>query len=480
MRLDPPVATSAVPASSEAPPVSTAPEQAQPDDDPVDGGDRGDPTGVGVGDALFPNAGNPGIDVEHYDVVLSYDPGSDDVTGTVEIDLTTTDARDEITLDIGDDLTVASIELDGSPIEFASEPPELHLQLGRTVVAGERLRLRVSYAGDPNPTSAPYGLDAGWVDTPGGSFVLNEPVAARTWLPCNDHPSDKATWSFSITVPAGMTAVANGALTEHRTTEGGELWVWEQDEPMATYLVQLLTGDYELVEQPAVDGVEIVHAVLADDRDRMQQYFDLTDDMIRFFEPLFGPYPLDRYGIAITDSFPGLAMETQGRSMFSRDDFLFDDGYVTELLLSHELAHQWFGNAVTPARWRDIWLNESFATYGQWLWLAGGDPAALEGMAEAALEQRSFIDAATGDPTAANMFDFAVYDGGAVVLHALRKVVGDDAFFAILQTWVADNTGTSRTTGDFIAHVERSSPGFPASFWNEWLYARDLPGTYPG
>lgn len=443
------------------------------------GGNPGETAPDGVGDALFPDAGNPGLDVGHYDVTLAYDPATDDLAGTVQIDVTLTEAREAITLDIGDDLDITSVELDGTAIEFSVEPPELRLSLGHTFESGSTVRLTVAYTGDPEPLDDSYGLDFGWVDTAGGSFVLNEPNGARTWLPSNDHPSDKATWTFRITVPAGQTAVANGALAEHRTVADGELWVWDQVEPMATYLVLLLTGDYELVEEPAVDGTEIVHAVLAADREAMQPYFELTDDMIRFFEPLFGPYPLDRYGLAMADSYSGLAMETQGRSMFSRDDFASGDPYITELLLSHELAHQWFGDAVTPARWQDIWLNESFATYGQWLWLADGSADAVDEMARAALEQRSFLPGATGEPTESELFGFNVYDGGAVVLHALRKSIGDEAFFATLRSWVAENVGTSRTTDDFIAHVEAANPSLLQTFWADWLYAETVPASYP-
>jgi aminopeptidase N len=220
--------------------------------------------------------------------------------------------------------------------------------------------------------------------------------------------------------------------------------------------------------------------VLRADRQRVQPYLDSIDDQIDFFDDWFGPFPLDRYGIAITDSFSGLAMETQGRSLFSRDDLDGEAGYLQEMLLSHELAHQWFGDAVTPLQWRDIWLNESFATYGQWMWLEHARLGRLEDEAEHSLDLRhSQRGNPTGLPDERDLFGFNSYDGGAVVLHALRRTIGDDGFFALLQRWVRDNNGTSRSTQDFIALAEEVSGLDLDQFFDDWLFARELPAEYP-
>ena len=470
---------------STQPPSTEPPTTGPPSTDPpttglpATGPSGGTSDGDGVGDVLYPNAGNPGIDVQHYDVALRYDPESDEVAGTVTLDLVITEERTGITLDIGSDVTVESVTLDGVDAAAAVDEPELRIDLGRPVTAGETIAVAVTYRVDPDPIAGAFGLESGWFDTPGGSFVLNEPDAARSWLPSNDHPSDKATWRFTITVAPGLTAVANGVLVEHRAEADGDVWVWQQDDPMATYLVLLLTGDYEILDGSPVGDTSIVNVALRDDVERMQPYFDLHDDMIEHFEALFGPYPLTSFGAAFTDSFPSLAMETQGRPLYSRDDFPGVVGPGQELFLAHELAHQWFGNAVSPARWQDIWLNEGFATYGQWMWVDGVDGADLDRTAQNALEIRAMIPGSTAMPTEAELFSFTVYDGGAIVLHALRRVLGDDAFFATLRSWVADNTGMSRTTEDFVAHVEAENPGFDDDFWDAWLYTDRPPSSYP-
>ena len=160
-------------------------------------------------------------------------------------------------------------------------------------------------------------------------------------------------------------------LVEERAGADGTTWVWEQDEPMATYLVQVLIGPYYVLDGGAAGEVPLVQRRASPTTSsRCSRTSTHGRRQIAFFEPTFGPYPLDRYGLAFVDSVPGLAMEHQGRSLFSREDFPGGTpDPIAQLLLSHELAHQWFGNAVTPADWSDLWLNESFATYAQWLWL---------------------------------------------------------------------------------------------------------------
>jgi aminopeptidase N len=212
----------------------------------------------------------------------------------------------------------------------------------------------------------------------------------------------------------------------------------------------------------------------------MQPYFDRTAAQLAYFEGLFGPYPFEAYGLAFTDSDPGLAIETLGRSMFSRADFPGDVSERTEMFQSHELAHQWFGDAVTPTSWADLWLSESFATYGQWLWLDHTGRLDLEQTADAALAARQASGEATGRPSRPDLFGFERYDGGAVVLHALRKEVGDDAFFTILRRWVADNAGTSRTSADFIALATQVAGHDLGGFFRTWLYSPRPPSRFPG
>ena len=431
----------------------------------------------GLGDELYPPLGNPGYDVQHYDVDLTYDGDSQQLDAIVGIDLIASEARDEFTLD-ATFTGVESVVVDGAPAPFVEDSPELRISLPEPWAAGDEARVEITYSIIAGPEVGADLFPIGWFDTPGGSYVLNEPDGARSWLPSNDHPSDKATFRFVIHTAPGITGVANGLLVEHTVDAAGETWVWDNPDPTATYLLLVLTGDYEIIEGVGPDGLPLLSVVLAKDRTVTQPYIDTIESQIDFFDDFFGPYPLSTYGLAITDSFGGLAMETTGRSLFSREDFSNGVvGYTQDLLLAHELAHQWFGDAVTPAVWKDIWLNESFATYAQWMWLAEVGYATVDEQASDALRRRD--GRSTAEPTADDLFGFNSYDGGATILHALRLTVGDDNFFAILRAWVAENSGTSQTTADFIALAERVAAQDLTEFFDTWLFAVSVPAVFP-
>lgn len=456
---------------------STPPPTASPSTDPPAPPTTLPDVDDGVGDELFPTLGNLGIDVQHYDATFRYDPSTADLDGVVTLTIEAERDLSAFSLD-STAPQVSGVELDGEPVDFREDDPKLRITPREPIAAGTRFEVAIAYRVRAGTRPSPTGFDTGWFTSGEGSFVLNEPDGARHWMPSNDHPSDKATYRFTITVPAGFTAVANGALVEHTTGADGETWVWDETDPMTTYLILLLTGDYELVEGTGPGGLPLLSVVLRRDREAAQPFIDGIGRMIEFFEPLLGPYPLARYGLAITDSFGGLAMETQGRSLFSRDDFVGSGSrFVRELLLAHELVHQWFGNAVSPARWTDIWLNESFATYGQWLWLDHLRLTTVEQEAEAALAGRSPRSIAT--PPVTEMFGFNSYDGGAATLHALRLTIGDDAFFALLQRWAADNYGESRTTADFVALAEQVAGADLTAFFDEWLFSDRPPRSFP-
>ncbi|MEM9040352.1 MAG: M1 family aminopeptidase, partial [Actinomycetota bacterium] len=226
--------------------------------------------------------------------------------------------------------------------------------------------------------------------------------------------------------------------------------------------------------------IPVTHLVPRGELDRFGPAIDTVDERLRFFEDRFGPYPLAGHGLAFVEGFNGGAMETQGRSMFPADLAWEDpDDVLTELLLAHELAHQWFGNAVSPGDWGDIWLNESFATYVQWMWFDEIGIQPIEEPARLNLASRQAPGAPTGAPGVDGMFGYTVYDGGAPVVHALRLIVGDDVFFEILQTWIDVYAIGSASTADFIAVAEEVSGEELSSFFDLWLYSATLPDEYP-
>lgn len=482
-------ATSAVPDTSE---VADAPDVSETDPPPDE---LRDPS-LGVGDELFPDLGSSDVDVVSYHVELDIDPGAETVDGSVDVVARVASDIESVPLDqVG--LDVTETRVDGLVVEFETTETELLVDVPddardssdpASPEASEiELFITVDYSFRPDLATSDFVLPTGWFANPdtGESYVLNQPDGARLWMPSNDHPSDKATWTFDVTVPDGFVAVANGELAGRPSGGLERPWSWREDEPMSTYLAQLIVGDYEIVvPDPLVSGdddeIGLTYVVPAGERERFSEAFASVGEQIAFFEERFGPYPLSRYGLAFVADLTSVAMETQGRSMFGTSDFPTETlGYLQHLLLAHELVHQWFGNAVSPADWSDIWLNESITTYGQWLWLDEIGLQPIDSHAAAVLEQRQAPLGSTGDPERDEMFSFVVYDGGAAVVHALRLTVGDDAFFEILQRWIAEHLGTSQSTESFIDLAEEVHGGDLTDFFDDWLFADVLPPEYP-
>ena len=194
---------------------------------------------------------------------------------------------------------------------------------------------------------------------------MAEPDAAHSWFPTNDHPRDKATYTFRITVPEAVIAAANGTLVETVPTAEGATWVWEMNDPMAPYLATIVVGDFEIVEDKGsteVAGVPVRNVLPAHLAAAPPVAVQRQGEMIVFLADLFGPYPFATYGIAVVDNFPA-ALENQTLSVFGAG-LESNEGVII-----HELAHQWFGDGVSTNTWEDIWLNEGFASYAEWLWL---------------------------------------------------------------------------------------------------------------
>jgi aminopeptidase N len=456
--------------SASSPGVSVAPATPSPAQ-----GTKGAP---GVGDALFPNLGNGGYDVQSYDVSLSPDPASGVLTATVKITAVATQALSSFDLDLVG-MTVDSVAVDGRRAAWSRSASELVVQPAAAVTDRSTFIATVSYHGVPGADRDPTGVEVGWIRTgPQSWYVMNEPDGAREWLVSNDHPSDKASFTFHITVPRGLTAVANGDLVSTKDQGDRTTWSWHEAAPMATYLTQVAIGDYELHDGTGPHGLRIQDAVLRKDASAVQPCIAHDAELIAGFEPLFGPYPFTSYGALVGDSMPGLAVEQQTRSMFSASDLLH--GCPT-IVLAHELSHQWFGDAVSPARWQDVWLNEGFATFAETVDTLQSDPARyttlLDDMRDAVASSRS-VDGPPAMPTRASLFGNAVYSGGAVALEALRREVGSDTFFAILRTWVKRYDGKSVTTSDFVAVASEVAGHDLSAFMQPWLYGSAVP-QYP-
>jgi aminopeptidase N len=433
---------------------------------------------AGVGDLLYPGLGNGGIDVIHADLSLAWSPKSGTLTGTAVLQIEATKALTSFNLDFSG-FQLDGVTVNGADAETNRQAGELTITPASVLPTG-RFEIRVEYHGKPEHGLDTVGRPLGWLATAGGAYTLAEPGGASFWFPTNDHPSDKATYMLHVVVPEPLTAVANGHLVEVITVEGGRRFTYEAAEPMASYLVLVAIGTYSITEETTSTGLKLreVEPVWWP---KKGEYLAVTAEMVEFYSGLFGPYPFDSYGVLLTDSVRDLAMETQTLSMFSAADMHGVRG-DDEAFLAHELAHQWFGDAVSPIRWNDVWLNESFATYADWLWSYRDNPAGLDNLAEqnrrSAASDRA-TRGTTGHPRPASLFGRQVYNGGAIVLHALRREVGDEQFFTILQTWFTRYRYKSAGTEDFIAVASETVGRDLTEFLTLWLDGSTLPPFPP-
>ncbi len=426
------------------------------------------PGPAGLGDALFPQLGNSGYDVQHYDLDLSVDVPGNTITATATISATALTALDSFHLDLKG-LIVSSIEVNGEPVPFTREGGELIIDPPTTLAEGERFTTTVAYGGEPEPRSLPQLGDIGWINRDDTIVVVSEPFGASTWFPVNDHPQDKATYTLRVTVAEPYVVASNGLLLDTIEADGQRTYVWDVRNPMASYLATVAIDQYIIETQEGPDGLPILNFITPGTREVALASLEKTPQMIEFLTELVGPYPFESYGAIVLPL--GFSLETQTRSLLSQAHLLMPGGEV----VMHELAHQWFGNSVSLEQWQDIWLNEGFATYMSWLWMEEqSGPALLDRLVRGNM-QMQFMAEPPGTPSADDLFSQSVYIRGAMTLHALRLRIGDEAFFDLLRQYYATYRDDNVSTAEFIALAEEVSGESLDDFFERWLYTTGIP-----
>jgi aminopeptidase N len=454
---------------------------------------RGRPTfkpgAIGIGDPYYPTDGNGGYDVRHYDLDVTYDPVTDVLSGTATIRARATQNLSAFNLDLAG-LNVRSVHVDGRPAEWTRGEDDLADELTVTPSRGlrDRTRFTVVITYDGIPETLPDV--SGFFHTDDGALVIGQPHVADTWFPVNDHPIDKASYTIHITAPAGLEAISNGILQRTRERNGWVTWTWNADEPMASYLAMMAIGEFDL-RAYRDSGIRYWDALdpdlFAEPAESGTTLGDIAEgslarqpEIIAWQEDLFGRYPFSAAGGIVDDLDElGFALETQTRPIYAKG--FFDDPVSGDLVVVHELAHQWFGDSLAVERWADIWLNEGFATYTEWLWLEREGLVTAQEMFDFIYGEipadDEFWTLIVGDPgpELENLFHPAVYDRGAMTLHQLRLTIGDEDFFRLVRRWAQSYEGGNVSTEDFIALAERVSGEQLDELFDAWLFTGSKP-----
>jgi aminopeptidase N len=427
----------------------------------------------GLGDPFFPLAGNGGYDVTNYSLQLSYDPGTRRLVGSATVSATATQNLSRFDLDLRG-FDVSRLTVNGRGASFSRDGQELVITPHAGIRAGQSFTVAVDYAGVPEVITDPDGSIEGWVPTDDGAFVVGEPQGSPGWYPVNDNPRDKATFDFAVTVPAGLTAVANGVLVSQSSTGGKSTFVWRESLPMAPYLATATLGRFDVTQYRLATGLPVYIAV--DPTLSSASVLKKLPDIVEFYTSIYGPYPFDAVGAIVDDAKNvGYSLETQTKPVFDR--------VPDEATLAHELSHMWYGDSVTLTEWPDIWLHEGFATWSEWIWSEHeghkSAPQWFQTLYNTPAQDTAFWTPPPGDPgTPAFLFNGTIYNRGALTLQALREKVGDSTFFRILRDWATNNRYGNVTTAEFIALAERHSGRDLTDFFRVWLYQPEKPTSW--
>lgn len=418
---------------------------------------------------------NLGFEVTHYDLDLTYRVEPNLLQGEAVLHIRALEALDKLTLDLGGAMVARRITAKHAPrvAKFRLSGGKLRLNFAETIAEGQEFELCIRYGGAPRPLRTPWG-DIGWEETESGSLVASQPNGAPSWFPCDDTPSAKASYDIRITADDPFVVISNGKLVSRRRAGGSMTrWHYRVKHPMATYLATVQVGEY--IDIPLGPNVRawaparLKQVVLGE--------FAQQQEMVDFYSALFGHYPFADYQVVITDDELEIPLEAQGLSIFGSNHVKGDHAF--ERLIAHELSHQWFGNSVGLSEWKDIWLNEGFACYCEWLWFehAHGRPAHESARSHYQVLARKKQDILLSDPGTHDMFDDRVYKRGALTVHALRRLLGDELFFLTVREYLSAAQHSTVTPDDLISRLRAVAvdPSAVDALLDEWLNHEVLP-----
>ena len=412
-------------------------------------------------------------DVQNNKLKLSFDIPKKYIYGNLEMRaLNLSDTLNLIYLNFSDDMKINRIQLNGSEAAFKRENDHIIINTVNELKKEEDFLLEINYEGSPkNKGFDSFGFKT--FDSEPAIYTLSEPEYAPLWWPCKDITTDKFTSEVILTVPSGLTAVSNGLLQEEKEeTDSTRTFYWKSGYPITTYLVSIAIGkyDYWSDQYTSVDGLKkmnVDYYSYPTYTEKAKTDWKNTVGMLEFFSKTFGEYPFinEKYGMAMF-GWSGGAMEHQTISSMGFTTVTGDQRY--ESIVAHELVHQWFGDAVSPESWKDIWLNEGFATYGEALWEEHTEGKA--GYDRFMKNQDYGFYQGTVYAPEGFIFSPTVYKKGAWCLHMLRGVVGDSVFFKVLRTYFEKYKYKNANTQNFKNVCEQVSGTDLTYFFNQWIF----------
>lgn len=393
---------------------------------------------------------NLGFSIDHYDLDLVYRVEPNLLSGVAKLHISVDEDLDKLTLDLGGAMAARRISADeGIKVtRFRQSGGKIRITFDDTIEAGSEFILTVRYGGNPRPIRTAWG-EIGWEETESGALVASQPNGAPSWFPCDDTPSEKATYDIRVTADNPFTVISNGKLVSKKAQNSTTSWHYKVDSPMATYLATIQVGEFTKFTL----GRNTVAWAPAHLRYRVLEEFKQQQEMLDFYESVFGKYPFPDYQVVITEDELEIPLEAQGLSIFGSNHVAGNHRF--ERLIAHELAHQWFGNSVGVSEWKDIWLNEGFACYCEWLWTehTGASTAHEAARSHYLVLSRKSQDLLLADPGTKDMFDDRVYKRGAITVHALRRLLGDEAFFEAIRAYLKESRNDTVVPETLVNHI---------------------------
>jgi aminopeptidase N len=464
------------PKSSSAAPAPTPPPSSAPPANDYTAWSAGRSTPVA--DKLYPAHGNPAVDVLHYGLALDWSPASKTLTGTATLQIRPVSDAAEVKLDFKP-YAIDSTTVDGTATTTTVAGDKLTVPVA--VTADKPITLVVKYHGKPATVpipshrgdAEPLGLT---ITKDGGLWTMQEPYGAFTWYPANDQPSDEALYDIAVTVPAGWSAIAAGTPADSQ----GNTFSYRSTEPVATYLQTLAVGKYTRVAATGPHGLPLTYWYRPGTDDKLLPIVKNSPKYVAWLEKRFGPYPFPTGGIVVVDSASGMEtqqMITMGGKIPKLDanrKKVFDED------LLHEYAHQWFGDSITSTTWTDLWLNEGWAMYAQYLYeqdtqkFSDADLEKFLRKWDADLRKKL---GPPGNPRPGNFAETNVYVCPAAMLKELNDALGDQKFFAMATAWVQTQKDTQQDRASFLAFVNKFTGKDFTKLINAWLDSPTTPAN---